>query len=186
MASGRGGSREGAGRKKKAEAYKGEATTAVRIPTSVAEPVLALLSDGKRVTVKDADSQPVPGSEVERLEDEITKLREREAELVELTNELLRDFNKKKHQFAQLSEQLVRLKDERQQLAEQIEALHQAQRQPSLPALPPEAVQGAIATLLEAINTPANMSNRVKVAQALRLLGAEVPEGKARGKRQKS
>jgi hypothetical protein len=67
MASRRGGYREGAGRKKKAEAYKGEATTAVRIPTSVAEPLLALLEDGKRVAILEAGNQPEldPSPEVE-------------------------------------------------------------------------------------------------------------------------
>jgi hypothetical protein len=75
MASGRGGYREGAGRKKKAEAYKGEATTAIRIPVSIAEPLLTLLENGKHITLLDADSQPAPCPQVERLEAEITYLR---------------------------------------------------------------------------------------------------------------
>lgn len=80
-------------------------------------------------------------------------------------------------------------------LQHQVENLQKANDvKPEQSGLEPEAVPGvmsgsavpeAIAALLEAINTPANQSNRGKVAQALRLLGAEVPEGKARGKRQK-
>ncbi len=186
MASGRGGYREGAGRKKKAEAYNGEATTAVRIPASVAEPLLTLLENGKRVTVLDADGQSAPNPEVERLEAEITNLRQREAELVEQTDQLLKTNHEQENQLDQLKEQLVRLKDERQQLTAQIKALHQTQRQPSRPGLNPKAVQAVIATLLEALSIPANQSNKAKIAAALRLLGTDIPEGKAHGKRQKS
>jgi septal ring factor EnvC (AmiA/AmiB activator) len=118
MVSGRGGYREGAGRKKKAEAYKGEATTAVRIPASVAEPLLTLLENGKRITVLDADSQPAPNPEVERLEAEITRMKQHEAELVEQTDQLLKTNHGQENQLDQLKEQLIRLKDERQQLAE--------------------------------------------------------------------
>ncbi len=182
MISGRGGYREGAGRKKKAEAYKGEATTAVRIPVSIAEPLLTLLENGKHITVLDADSQPAPSPEVERLEAEITHLRQREAELVEQTDRLLKTNHEQENQLDQLNEQLVRLKDERQQLTEQIEALHQVLRQPSQPELNPESVRSAITTLLEALSIPANQSNKAKIAAALQLLGADGPEGKARSK----
>jgi len=131
MVSGRGGYREGAGRKKRAEAYNGEATTAVRIPVSVAEPLLTLLENGKGVTVMDAYSQSAPNPEVELLEAEITHLRQREAELVEQTDWLLKTNHEQENQLDQLKEQLVRLKDERRQLTAQIEALYQIQRQPS-------------------------------------------------------
>jgi septal ring factor EnvC (AmiA/AmiB activator) len=183
MVSGRGGYREGAGRKKKAEAYNGEATTAARIPVSVAEPLLTLLENGKRVTVLDADGQSAPNPEVERLEAEITNLRQREAELVEQTDRLLKTNHEQENQLDQLKEQLVRLKDERQQLALQIEAWHQTQRQPNLPGLNPASVRSAITTLLEALSIPANQSNKAKIAAALQLLGAQIPEGKARSKR---
>lgn len=183
MASGRGGYREGAGRKKKAEAYRGEATTAARIPVSVAESLLTLLENGKRITFLDAECQSAPNPDVERLEAEITNLRQREAELVAQTDRLLQTKYEQENQLDQLKEQLVRLKDERQQLTEQIEALHQTQRQPSQPGLNSEAVREAIATLLEALSIPANQSNKAKIAAALQLLGAEIPEGKARSKR---
>lgn len=180
MASGRGGSREGAGRKKKAEAYIGEATTAVRIPTSVAEPLLALLSDGKRVAILEAGSQPSP---------EVESLKAEHEQLTQQRDELDRELNTLHEQNGDLHVELSHLQEKIGDLQHQIDNLHSyndVQPEPSPLGLQPEAVPGAIAALLEAINTPANMNNRGKVAQALRLLGAEVPEGKARGKRQKS
>lgn len=188
MVSGRGGYREGAGRKKKAEAYKGEPTTAVRIPTSVAEPLLALLEDGKQVTILEAGSQPnlQLSPEVEKLQGEILGLKEREADLVKQNNQLRSANLDKESQLSNITEQLVRLKDECKELREQIEAFTPSQPVSAQSDLEPEAVQGAVAALLEALSIPGNQSNRGKVAQALRLLGAEVPESKVRGKRQKS
>ncbi len=228
----RGGVREGAGRKKKANAYKGEPTTAVRIPASVAESLLALLEDGKRVAILEAGKQPEPSPELEKLREqnlelagkleavyaelhqangraddfqarllecqialketsqsslEVERLKTENDQLTQQRDELDRELNTLHEKNGDLHLELSHLQENIGDLQHQIKNLQKANDvKPEQPGLEPEVIQSAIAALLEAINTPANLSNKGKVAQALRLLGAEVPEGKARGKRQKS
>lgn len=178
MASGRGGYREGAGRKKKAEAYKGESTTAVRIPASIAEPLLALLEDGKRVAILEAGSYPSP---------EVKRLKAKYNQLIQQHDELNRELNTLCEKNDDLHLEISYLQEKNGDLQRQIENLQKANDvKPEQPGLEPEIIQSAIAALLSALSIPGNQSNRGKVAEALKLLGAEVPEGKTRGRPKKS